>query len=50
MGAGKTNEIGTLYILGSESTLKKKKNTKTISINIDTISSICRKYVPKNEI
>ena len=50
MGAGKMKEIGTLYILGSGSTLKKKNNTKSISINIDTMSKICRKYVPKNEI
>ena len=50
MGAGKMKEIGTLYILGSGSTLQKKKNTKSLSINIDTMSNICRKYVPKNEI
>lgn len=43
-------KIGRLYILGHGSTLKKKNNTKSISINIDTMSSICRKYVPKNEI
>jgi hypothetical protein len=50
MGAGKMKKIGRLYILGHGSTLKKKNNTKSISINIDTMSSICRKYVPKNEI
>jgi len=50
MGAGKMKENGTLYILGSGSTLQKKKNIKSISINIDTMSNICRKYVPKNEI
>ena len=43
-------KIGRLYILGCGSTLKKKNNTKSKSINIDTMSSICRKYVPKNEI
>jgi FkbM family methyltransferase len=50
MAAGKMKENGTLYVLGSRSTLQKKKNTKSISINIDTMSNICRKYVPKNEI
>jgi len=50
MGAGKKKENGTLYVLGSGSTLQKKQNTKSISINIDTMYNICRKYVPKNEI
>lgn len=42
----------TLYMLEYMSTLqkKKKKNIKSIAINVDTMSSICRKYVPKNEI
>ena len=43
-------EKGILYVMGSGSTLQKKKNTKAISINIDTMSNICRKYVPKKEI
>ena len=43
-------ENGTLYVLGNGATLQKKNNTKAISINIDTMSNICRKYVPKNEI
>lgn len=42
-------ENGTFYILGNGSTLQKKKNIKSISINIDMFN-ICRKYVTKNEI
>ena len=46
----KKNE--TLYMLGFMSTLKKinKKTIKSIAIKVDTMSSICRKYVPKNEV
>ena len=43
-------ENGTLYVHGFGSTLKKKKNYKSITINVDTMFNICRKYVPKNEI
>jgi FkbM family methyltransferase len=50
IGAGKMKKKGILYVMGSGSTLQKKKNTKAISINIDTMSNICRKYVPKKEI
>jgi len=52
IGAGKMKENKILYILGCGSTLQKQKekNIKSISINIDTMSNICRKYVPKNEI
>jgi hypothetical protein len=52
MGAGKIKKNETLYMLGYMSNLQKKKNKniKSITINVDTMSSICRKYVPKNEI
>ena len=47
---GKMKENGTFYMNGYESTLKKKKNNKSITIDVDTMFNICRKYVPKNEI
>ena len=50
IGVGKMKENGTLYVHGFGSTLKKKKNYKSITINVDTMFNICRKYVPKNEI
>ena len=50
IGVGKMKENGTLYVDGASSTLKKKKNNKSITINVDTMFNICRKYVPKNEI
>ena len=50
IGAGSIKKNGTLYILGSGSTLQKTSNIKSIAINIDTMFNICRKYVPKNEI
>ena len=52
IGVGKMKENGTLYVNGYLSTLKKKKkkNHKSIIINIETMFNICRKYVPKNEI
>lgn len=51
-GAGKIKTNATLYIIGPGSTLKKykKKNFKSITINIDTMANICRQYVPKNKI
>ena len=50
IGAGKMKENGTFYVNGVTSTLKKKKNNESITINVDTMFNICRKYVPKNEI
>ena len=50
IGAGKMKGNGTLYMFGSGSTLQKKENMTSISIEIDTMFNICRKYVPKNEI
>ena len=50
IGVGKMKENGTLYAHGLVSTLKKKNNYKSITINVDTMFNICRKYVPKNEI
>jgi FkbM family methyltransferase len=49
IGVGKMKENGTLYVIGVCSTLKKKENNKSITINVDTMFNICRKYVPKNE-
>jgi FkbM family methyltransferase len=50
IGAGKMNGNATLYVLGYGSTLQKKENVTSIKIEVDTMSNICRKYVPKNEI
>ena len=52
IGAGKKKGNGTFYMLGFSSTFQKnkKRNIKSISINIDTMFNICRKYVAKNEI
>ena len=54
IGVGKIKKNNTLYMLGYMSNIQKKnekkKNIKSIEINVDTMSSICRKYVPKNEI
>ena len=52
IGVGKMKKNETLYMLGFMSTLKKikKKTIKSITIKVDTMSSICRKYVPKNEV
>jgi FkbM family methyltransferase len=54
IGVGKMKKNNTLYMLGYMSNIQKKnekkKNIKSIEINVDTMSSICRKYVPKNEI
>lgn len=52
LGVGKIKENATLYMRGYGSTLQKnkKKNVKSIEINVDTMFNICRKYVPKNKI
>jgi FkbM family methyltransferase len=50
IGAGKMKENGTFYVSEFGSTLKKKINNKSITINVDTMFNICKKYVPKNEI
>ena len=50
IGVGKMKENRTLYISGYGTTLKKKKNSRTKTIEVDSMFNICRKYVPKNEI
>jgi FkbM family methyltransferase len=52
LGVGKIKENATLYLSGFGSTLQKnkKKNVKSIAINVDTMFNICRNYVPKNKI
>ena len=52
LGVGKIKENATFYMSGYGSTLqkKKKKNVKSIAINVDTMFNICRNYVPKNKI
>jgi len=52
IGVGKIKGNATFYLSGVGSTFQKnkKKNIKSITINVDTMTNICRQYVPKNEI
>ena len=51
IGAGKMKENKTLFLLGPGSTFYNNEtmNNKSIKIEVDTMSNICRKYTPKNE-
>ena len=52
IGAGKMKENRTLSLLGLGSSIVNNNETKynkSIKIEVDTMSNICRKYVPKNE-
>ena len=51
LGVGKMKENKTLFVLGYGSSLYNNEmmSNKSIEIEVDTMSNICRKYVPKNE-
>ena len=53
IGVGKEKTISTLYLRGPGSTffnIYKKENLSTINVTVDTMSSVCEKYVPKGKI
>ena len=47
LGVGNKKENSSLILRGAGSTLiKRKTNSKTLNINVDTLSNICKKYIP----
>jgi FkbM family methyltransferase len=53
IGVGKEKTISTLYMRGPGSTFSeiyKKENLTSLNVTIDTMSSVCEKYVPKGKI
>jgi FkbM family methyltransferase len=53
IGVGKEKTISTLYMRGPGSTFSeiyKKDNLTSLNVTIDTMSSVCEKYVPKGKI